>query len=188
MCIRDSQAGRLDEGLKKLDELLKKNPFNARAYGVKGYIYQAQGKLDQAVESYTQALKIDPNLASAANNLAYILAEQDGDLTAALKWAQTARKREPENPNNADTLGWIYYKTKNYVLARNQLQFAATRQPDNPVIQYHLSMACWKSNRIDEAEKALKQALNSKKDFKERSLAEAALREIAKQKNEKSGA
>jgi len=61
-------------------------------------------------------------------------------LNAALGWAQIARKRAPENENAADTLGWVYYKLGSHVLARNQLQFAVSKQPDNPVFQYHLAM------------------------------------------------
>jgi Flp pilus assembly protein TadD len=68
------RTGRTDEGLKKLDEMIAKNPTNASAYAVKGQIYESQGKLPEAKSSYQAALKVDPNLAGAANNLAYILA------------------------------------------------------------------------------------------------------------------
>jgi tetratricopeptide (TPR) repeat protein len=175
------QRGRNEEGLKKIDELLKKNPYEAGAYGIKGYIYQVQGKQEEAIKNYKEALKLNPNLPSAANNLAYLMAEQGRDLEVALKWAQTARKLDPYNPDNADTLGWIYYKFGNYVLAQNQLVFAASRKSNDPVIQYHLGMAYWKTKKGDEAKNALRKSLSLKREFKEKPLAEAALQEITKE-------
>src|SRR5439155_1923405 len=130
------KSGRMDEALKKLDEMTRKNPFHASAYGAKGFIYQVQGKLEEAKQNYTQTLKIDPNNDSAANNYAIILAEQGRDLDTALAWAQMARKKQPENPENADTLGWVQYKLGRYILARDQLQFAVSKEPDNPAFQY----------------------------------------------------
>src|SRR5262245_16062853 len=125
------QSGRPDEGLKKLDEMTKKNPFYASAYGAKGFIYQTQSKLELAKSNYAQALTIDPNLDTAANNYAYILAEQGQDLETALGWAQAARKKQPENAYYAGTLGWVQYKLGRYILARDQLEFAVSKEPDN---------------------------------------------------------
>src|SRR5262249_11049485 len=173
------QSGRLDEGLRKLDELIKKNPFNASAYAAKGFLYETQGKIEQAKQSYSQALKTDPNYDSAANNFAYILPEEGTDLNTALGWAQMARKAQPENPGTADTLGWVHYKLRNYVLARDQLRFAVSKQPANAVFQYHLAMIYKETKQISEAQTALKKALSSPGDFKEKSLAQAALKEIA---------
>jgi Tfp pilus assembly protein PilF len=64
-------------------------------------------------------------------------------------------------------------------LARDQLQFAVSKQPDNPVFQYHLAMIYKETKQINEAQSALKKAVGSPKDFKEKSLAQAALKDIA---------
>jgi tetratricopeptide (TPR) repeat protein len=173
------KTGRLDEGLKQLDELIRMNPSNAGAYATKGLLYESQSKIENAKQNYEQALKVNPDLDFAANNLAYILVEEGRDLNAALGWAQIARKRSPENENAADTLGWVYYKLGNHVLARDQLQFALSKQPDNPVFQYHLAMIYKETKQINEAQSALKKAVGSPKDFKEKSLAQAALKDIA---------
>ena len=174
--------GRSDDGLKVLDELAKKQPSNAGTYVAKGIVFQQQGKIEEAKESYTQALKTDPNQAMAANNLAYLLAEEGKDLNSALGWAQSARKSLPDNPNIADTLGWVYYKMGSYVLARDQVRFAASKQPDNADFQYHLGMIYKQTKQMSEAQAALKKAVSGSKDSKEKSLAEAALKEIASSK------
>jgi Tfp pilus assembly protein PilF len=173
------QSGRFDEALQELDEMLKRNPFNASAYAAKGLISERQGKLEAAKKNYEEALKINPNLASPANSLAYFLAEEGRDLEAALKWAQTARKVDPENPNNADTLGWVQHKLGHQILARDQLQFAVSKRPDNPVFLYHLAMTYKATNQMPEAVATLKKALNSRDNFKDKILAETALDEIS---------
>jgi len=172
------RSGRLDEGLKELDVLIKKNPASPGGYAVKGMIYENQGKMEDAKKNYEQALKVDPNFEIAGNNLAFLLAEEGKDLNAALGWAQMARKKQPDSPGIADTLGWVYFKLGNYLLARDQLQFAVGKQPDNAVFQYHLAMIYKANKQIPEAQVALKKVLNSPNDFKEKSLAQAALKEI----------
>jgi Tfp pilus assembly protein PilF len=125
------QTKRFDDGLKQLDELLKRNPSNAGAMAVKGMIFETQGKVEEAKQIYTQALGADPNNEVAANNLAFILAEQGKDLNTALSWAQMARRKQPENPNAADTLGWVYYKQEIPCLPGNSfcLQLESNRTP-----------------------------------------------------------
>ena len=172
------KKGRTDDGIRVLDELAKKNP-HSNAYTVKGLLLDGQGKIDEAKENYTLALKTNPNDWGAANNLAYILAEEGRDLNAALGYAQSARKNQPENPGIADTLGWVYYKLGNYVLAREQLRFALGKEPDNGIYQYHLGMIYKQLKQLSEAEAALRKAAGSPKDFKEKSLAQAALKEMA---------
>ena len=173
------QGGRLEEGLKQLDVLIKKNPSNAGAYTVKGMIFEKQGKLEDAKQNYAQALKVDSNYETAGNNLAFLLAEQGQDLNTALSWAQMARKKQPDNPGIADTLGWVYFKLGSYLLARDQLQFAVGKQPDNAVFQYHLALIYKETKQIPEAQNALKKAINSPQDFKEKSLAQAELKQLS---------
>jgi len=176
------QGGRFDEGLKELDILTTKNPSNAGAYTLKGMIQENQGKLEPAKQNYILALKADPNYATAGNNLAFIMAEQGQDLNVALGWAQMARRRQPDSPAIADTLGWVHYKLGSYVLARDQMQIAVAKQPDNPEFQYHLGLIYKGTKQIPEAQAALKKAVSSPKDFKEKSLAQAVLTEISSKK------
>jgi len=173
------KSGRTDDGSKVLDELIKKNPQDASAYAGKGFILHGQGKLEEAKRNYEQALKLNPNSEGVANNLAYLLTEQGTDLTAALGYAQTARQRQPENPAFADTLGWVYYKRGNYILAQEQFRFASSKEPNNGTFQYHLALTYMQMKRMSDAQAALKKAISSPNDFKEKSLAQAALKEIA---------
>src|SRR5262249_73323 len=134
------QGGRTQEGLQKLDEVTKKNPNNATVYIQKGLIYERDGKIPEAKDNYSRALQIDGTADVAANNLAYILAEEGVGLAKGETWAKDVKKRQPENPGIADTLGWVYYKLGNYVSAQEQLNFAISKEPSNPEFQYHLGM------------------------------------------------
>jgi predicted Zn-dependent protease len=89
-----------------------------------------------------------------------------------------AKKNQPDNPTIADTLGWVYYKLGNYVLARDQVQFAAAKNPHHPVVEYHLAMIYLKTKQVSEAQRALEKALHSREDFKERAQVETALAEL----------
>jgi len=172
------QSGRVDEALKELEELIKRNPSEPTAHATKGLLFEKQGNLEEAKRNYTQALELDPNAWDAANNLAYILAEEGRQLDVALRWAQVARKNQPDNPTVADTLGWVYYKLGSYVLARDQIQFAVSKTPDQPILQYHLGMIYLKTNQVSDAQRALEKALRSRENFKEKPQVQAALAQI----------
>src|SRR5207302_5648431 len=68
------------------------------------------GKHNESKPLYEEVLRIDPNSVAALNNLAYLKAEEGTDLDTALTLAQRARQGAPQDPNIADTLGWIYIK------------------------------------------------------------------------------
>jgi len=173
-------SGRFDDALQRLDVLEKKIPAGGVVPSMRGAIKEAQGHLKEAEDYYRQALQIDSTNDLAANNLAYILAQEGRDLTAALGWAQGVRQRQPQDPAAADTLGWVFYKLDRLVQARNQLQFAASMQPENAIFQYHLGEIYKKNSQNAEALKALKKAVASPMNFKEKGLAEASLKDIQK--------
>jgi tetratricopeptide (TPR) repeat protein len=174
-----AQTNRLDTAIQTLDDLAKKDPNNNEVPALKGNLLQMQGKTKEAEDFYRKALQANPNNDLAANNLAYILAEDGGDLQAALQYAQNVKKRKPEDANIADTLGWVYFKLGRLESARDQAEFAAAHDPRSGEIQYHLGMIYKSRNERGKAEEALKKALASP-DFKEKNQAEAALQDIAK--------
>jgi tetratricopeptide (TPR) repeat protein len=171
------EAGRPGEALEHTDALLRLRPLDPGAHTTRALILETQGDVAAAKASYTRALEIDPDSFPAANNLAYILGEE-GLLGEALGWAQNARRAEPANPNVADTLGWIQHRLGNQVLARQQLEFAVSVEPENPAFLYHLAMVYREAGQPAEAADALGRALDSGRDFADRELAEAALSEI----------
>jgi tetratricopeptide (TPR) repeat protein len=90
--------------------ILEKDPNQAGPHMLLGTIYDMQKQFDMSEKHYRAALDINPQFAPAANNLAYLLSSREGDIDEALKFAQVAKEKLPDDPSVMDTLGWIYYK------------------------------------------------------------------------------
>ena len=130
-------------------------PDHAPAYALIGTIYDRLKDYDKAKANYEKALRINPKLAAAANNLAWLYADKGENMDTALTLAQTAREQMPQDPNVADTLGWVYYKRNTYLKAISYLKEAAEKSPNNPIVQYHLGMAYHKNGDKEAAKKNL---------------------------------
>jgi tetratricopeptide (TPR) repeat protein len=159
------QSGRTDDALREYETVLTKDPKVLQAHMLLGIIHESRKEYDKAKERYEATLKLNPKFAPAANNLAWILADQGGNLDVALGYAQTAREQKPEDPYIADTLGWIYYKKNAYLLAVALLKEAAEKLPNQPVVQFHYGMAQHKNGDDAQAKKALQAALKLSQDF-----------------------
>ena len=172
-----SHLGKLDETITQYEDLLKKDPNSVAGNMGLGMTYEAQGNFNKAKERYTRALQIDPNLPAAANNIAWLLASEEGaDLGEALRLAMQAKQALPEQPQIADTLGWVHYKRNSYALAITQFRQALEFSPDDSVIQYHMALALYGNKEKQKAVASLEKALAGKKEFSERKDAEELLK------------
>ncbi len=156
------QDNKLDEAVAQYEALLAKDPKQFGSHMQLGTIYDMQGRLDLAETHYREALKINPDFAPAANNLAYNLAEQEKNLDEALLLAQKAREKLPEDPSTMDTLGWVYTKKQLYDSAIRELQDSLAKLPDNAAIHYHLGMALLGKGETEKAREAFGKALAAK--------------------------
>jgi tetratricopeptide (TPR) repeat protein len=156
----------------------EKEPKALQALMGLGIIYQRENNYSKAQEYYEKVLTINPNFVPAANNLAYIYAEQGGNIDIALNLAQKAREKMPQDANVADTLGWIYYKKNVYSTAITYLKEAAEKMPEQPVVRYHLGMAYYKNGNRDLARQELNRALSLSQDFEGANEAKKALENL----------
>lgn len=154
-----------DQALAKLDDAVKVNAGNLSALMLIGLIHQQLGDIPKAMEAYERLLAVNPRFAPAANNLAFLYAEQGREMERALDLAYRARAEAPEDPHVADTLGWILYKMGKIELALTSLQLSAAKLPDNPEVQYHLGVAYHKQGNGEASRQALQQALKLSSDF-----------------------
>ena len=159
------KTGKLDQAVKEYEALLAKDPTVIQASMLLGMIYESQKQYDKAMVRFESILKTNPKFAPAANNLAWLIVEQGGNLDVALSHAQTAREQQPEDPHIADTLGWIYYKKNAYLLAVSLLKEAADKLANDPVVQFHYGMAQYKNGDQAGAKEALQTSLKLSKDF-----------------------
>jgi Flp pilus assembly protein TadD len=158
--------------------LLEKNPRQAGAQMLLGTLYEMQGKPELAETHYRKALEITPDFAPAANNLAFLLVTRGNNIDEALKFAQVAKSKLPNDPSVADTLGWVYYHKGLYDNAIRELRDSAAQIPNNPEVHYHLGMAYFKKQEKELARASLETALSLKPDFNGAEEARKALAEL----------
>jgi len=154
-----ASQGSLDQAIAGYQKAIQSNPRDVRLYIALGHLLEAQNQWQQAQSAYQQALQIQPNYPVAANDLAYLMLEHDGNINVALSLAQTARRGLPDLPATADTLGWAYYKQGVYNSAVDLLQDAAKSEPKDATYHYHLGMAYEKMNNSEMANQQFQQTL-----------------------------
>ncbi len=136
-----------DQAVEQYNAANAKKP-SASVYTLLGILEDGRGNAAQAENYYRQALEITPNTPIASNNLAWLIASNQGNLDEALKLAQTAVDRNPNNAGFYDTLGWIYYKKGLYSTAVEQLKKAVmldaaetNRRGQPPTAAYRVRLA-----------------------------------------------
>ncbi|MBW2713812.1 MAG: tetratricopeptide repeat protein, partial [Deltaproteobacteria bacterium] len=173
------RSDRRQEVIDTYETALRAKPEGAAGiYLMVGTLYEMSGLKMKAIERYGQALALDPNLAPAQNNLAYLLADTDGDLDRALELAQAAKAQIPEDPSVADTLGWVLYKKGISSAAITYLQEAASGLPVGSaalgMVQYHLALAYELNGDKEQATEVLTEALAAYEGPKAQALTEGA--------------
>lgn len=154
------------QAIKEVDRAIAQNNKFAPAYLQKAYYLSVAGDSSGAAEYYRKALVLDPDNAIAANNLAWMLCEENNNLNEALTLARAAKKKLPDEPEVAETLGWIYYKLKNYTLAADQLLFSVNnRKQPTAENYYRLGMALHAKGDAYHAKQTLRKSLELNSTF-----------------------
>ena len=171
-----THLGKSGEAMAEYQELIAQQPtFLPPMLGLAALQEQA-GDISQAMETYRKILEIDKENAVAANNLAWLIANQEnGDLGEAMRLALVAKGKFPDDPHITNTLGWIHYKRKSYDLALSQFEQAVNERPDQPSFRYYLALALRAKGRMTEAKEELTKCLEKDADFPEREEAEKLL-------------
>jgi len=153
---RKGDLGSAIQALQKAREAL---PDNILVLSTLALVLDAASRKNEAKQVYEAALRLDPNNGVALNNLAFLLAENGGDLEDALTKAQRAKQLLPNLSEISDTLGWIYLK-KN--LSDNAIEIfrdLVSKQPNQSTFHYHLAMALSQKGDRSRALEQLKEAL-----------------------------
>jgi|HigsolmetaAR201D_1030396.scaffolds.fasta_scaffold08766_2 Flp pilus assembly protein TadD, contains TPR repeats len=106
-----------------------------------GYSYDALGRRDEAIEAYRRALKIQPDNPLILNNLAWALMESGKDLQEALRAAESARRKRPDDVSIADTLGMVYLKQGMSDSALQIFTNLVNKHPNSATYRYRKGMA-----------------------------------------------
>ena len=157
-------SNRADEAIVSLERALEHDPDNVSVMMLKGSVQHVTNDEGGAQDTYEELLGVSPRFAPAANNLAYIYQEQEGMLERAFELAEIARAEAPDDPDIADTLGWILYKRGSYERALGLLEEAAVSRPNNAEILYHLGFAYYSQRKFQECAEAFNKAIEQDPD------------------------
>jgi tetratricopeptide (TPR) repeat protein len=124
-----------------------------------GQIAEIRGDFKNAEGSYEKALVADQENVLAKNNLAWLYAEHGGNIDTALRLAEEAKEKAPEDPTITDTLGWIYVKKGSYEAAVANLKNSVAKNPHDPQGLYHLGTAYYRLGKTADARRELEAAL-----------------------------
>jgi tetratricopeptide (TPR) repeat protein len=125
----------------------------------------------------------------ALNNLAWLIADQGGDLDVALTYVQKAMqnaqrvRKSPSEPSQipdeiSDTLGWIYLKKRLTPEALGIYDGLVARQPKNSTFRYHRGLVLLQKGDKIEAKKEFQTALLNKPQPDEQKKINEALAKI----------
>ena len=161
------RTGRRDEALAEFDGIAAREPKNIGVRTMAAMLVDGQNKRPEAKKRYQEILDIDPAAGLAANNLAWLWANDGENLDQALRLAQSASIRFPDSPEIQDTIGWIYFKKELPSLAIVAFQASADKEPGNPLFRLHLAQALAKSGEVGKARQAAQEAIRLKPDYAE---------------------
>lgn len=152
-------SGKSDEALAIYERAVAADTASAVAQFKRGAALQVLGRTKDATGAYLAALEIDPQLAPALNNLAWLAIGSGDDLNLAAARAAKAVELVPDNAGFRDTLGWVYRAQRRWSEAETVLEKAASMPPRMASVQYHLAMVYLDQKKTDMARKALAEAL-----------------------------
>ena len=106
-----------DEALSQIENQLNTNP-SAQLYFKKGLIYNRLQKYQEALNSYSEALQLEPDNPEILGEMAEGLSILGNNLDA-VNFFKRAIELEPENLTTSGKLGRVYINQKNYREAYN---------------------------------------------------------------------
>jgi tetratricopeptide (TPR) repeat protein len=142
-------------------------------------VYESNSKYSAAIDVYRELHESQPDNLVITNNLAALLSDY-GNGKDDLELAKTLSDKLVENkqPVFLDTIGWVNYKLGDYEKAVTYLTQVVEKNPDVSVFNYHLGMAYKMLGNKAKAKIYLEKSLADDKPFKEKELAQAALKDL----------
>jgi len=134
------KQGRTPAAIEKYRALAERSPDAAGPATMVGILLESTGDLAGARSQYEAVLAKSPRAGVAANNLAWMLA-QDGKYDDALRWAKVAVEHLRSRPEPQDTLGWIHLKANRPIEALAAFEKALSLAPQNTTYREHADAA-----------------------------------------------
>jgi tetratricopeptide (TPR) repeat protein len=112
-----------------LNNLMAKDPQNVQAVFTLAMLYHNQNRLDDAAMLYEKTLVMDPRQVIAANNLSWIVCQNQNNPQKALEYANAGLQLTPDYADLVDTRGAIYTALEQYKNAVSDFHHALDLYP-----------------------------------------------------------
>ena len=140
-------------------------PGDARPVLDVAMLYDRTGRAGEARKEYETVIQLQPDNATALNNLAYLEAQNSLDkdsldLDQALAHAERARQKLPSDPDVQDTLALIYIRKNLTDDGIRLLRELVARKPASAPFRLHLALALYQKGDRVSARHELEAALS----------------------------
>ncbi len=163
--VLEARTNHLDKGIAILEKQVEANPKSVQLLSALSRLYEWAHRGKEVVATYERILKLQPDNALAANNLAYRLAEMGQQMERAASLAKGLAERYPKDANVADTYAWVLFKQGKAKEARAILGKALEGKEAKeipPIVRYHEAAIALAAGDREAARRAIAQCLAAK--------------------------
>ncbi|HEX4145243.1 MAG TPA: tetratricopeptide repeat protein [Pirellulales bacterium] len=129
-----------------------------------GLVYAEQGKIDEAITMYRQALVVEPKSYAAHTNLARLLA-RGGDFEGASEHFRRAIEISPHNASSHRDLAYVLLHQQKVAAARSEFEQAVELDPRDASARNDLASALAQISDFEGASRQLEVALSINPDY-----------------------
>lgn len=134
-----SKMGKFIKAQSLVDSGLQKFPSSVDLHYLKAaYLEHTVSRL-ASIAALEKLIAKHPDHTQSLNHLGYTLAEANQQLDLALSLINRALQKEPKNGFYLDSLGWLYFKLKQFSEAEKFLNQAMQLEPTEPIIHEHFA-------------------------------------------------
>jgi tetratricopeptide (TPR) repeat protein len=120
-------------------QMYTSNPGDVSVAGLYAQVLAKADRKKEAEEVYRQTIDLAPGDHRLMVNLAALLAERDAGLDEALKFAERARGKSPDDPKCSEAVGYILLKKKSYDRALQVYTGLADKYRNQPMYRYQIA-------------------------------------------------
>jgi tetratricopeptide (TPR) repeat protein len=160
LALLQREQGDLAKAIETMKQASAAVPQSAEYAYMAARMTLEQGDRAGARQQFERVLLDHPESAGAANDLAFLLAEDASDLPLAQRYAERAVRMQP-SAETLDTLGYVKLRQGAAEEAVGMFERALSRNPDYATARYHLALALIEKGEPVAARQALEQALAS---------------------------
>ena len=130
-----------------LNKINKNNPIYFKVLDRRGVAYERLNEFELSEKDLLKSLDIEPEQPYVMNYLAYSWVENSKNFERALEILKKANELREDDGYITDSLGWTYYKLKNFSEAKKYLMKAIMLMPSDPIVNDHFADCLWKNNQ-----------------------------------------